>query len=393
MQCYKIIHRTYYNYSSSVTLGAHNLLLRPRESHELRIESFTLKSIPEAKIFWHRDVEDNSVAIATFEIPTQQLFIESEVIIQHYNESPLDFIVSDYAINYPFKYLVNDNNDIDNELLKKHCDIIIRMLNKVIDYNDYSSIEGSYSGNKRRSIGVGIQGFADLLNRLGHSFDSQEAKNINIELFKSINDYLWNSSIELNEKYKIDLSSQFKDNFQHKQAVNTTVSALMPTAGTSVLTSSSEMFEPYTSNILVRKLTNSEFVVWNKNLVKDLEKENLFTEEIKSEIIKQEGSVQFLNTFTKREVYKTVWEYKQKDLIDLCIDRQPYISMSQSMNLYYAEPTYNKISSALLYGWKKGLNTGVYYTRTKNKVKANTQIINTVEDKNYKIECVGGCNG
>ncbi len=109
MQCYKIIHRTYYNYSSSVTLGAHNLLLRPRESHELRIESFTLKSIPEAKIFWHRDVEDNSVAIATFEIPTQQLFIESEVIIQHYNESPLDFIVSDYAINYPFKYLANDN--------------------------------------------------------------------------------------------------------------------------------------------------------------------------------------------------------------------------------------------------------------------------------------------
>lgn len=109
MQRYKIIHRTYYNYSANVTLGAHYLLLRPRESHELRIESFTLKSTPEAKIFWHRDVEDNSVAIATFETQTQQLLIESEVIIQHYNESPLDFIVSDYAINYPFKYLANDN--------------------------------------------------------------------------------------------------------------------------------------------------------------------------------------------------------------------------------------------------------------------------------------------
>ena len=108
MQRYKIIHRTYYNYSSSIILGIHNLLLRPRESHELRIESFTLKSTPEAKLFWHRDVEDNSVAVATFEAPTQQLFIESEVIIQHYNESPLDFIVSDYAINYPFKYLAND---------------------------------------------------------------------------------------------------------------------------------------------------------------------------------------------------------------------------------------------------------------------------------------------
>ena len=109
MQRYKIIHRTYYNYSAIVTLGTHHLLLRPRESHELRIESFTLKSTPEAKIFWHRDVEDNSVAVATFETPTQQLLIESEVIIQHYNESPLDFIVSDYAINYPFKYLANDN--------------------------------------------------------------------------------------------------------------------------------------------------------------------------------------------------------------------------------------------------------------------------------------------
>ncbi len=109
MQRYKIIHRTYYNYSAIVTLGAHHLLLRPRESYELRIESFSLKSTPKAKIFWHRDVEDNSVAIATFDTPTQQLLIESEVIIQHYNESPLDFIVSDYAINYPFKYLANDN--------------------------------------------------------------------------------------------------------------------------------------------------------------------------------------------------------------------------------------------------------------------------------------------
>ena len=109
MQRYKIIHRTYYNYSSSVTLGAHSLLLRPRESYELRIESFALKSTPDSKIFWHRDVEDNSVAVATFDSPTQQLFIESTVIIQHYNESPLNFIVSDYAINYPFKYLANDN--------------------------------------------------------------------------------------------------------------------------------------------------------------------------------------------------------------------------------------------------------------------------------------------
>ncbi len=109
MQRYKIIHRTYYNYSANVTLGAHNLLLRPREDYELRIESFNLKITPDATLLWHRDVEGNSVAIANFTLPTSQLVIESEVIIQQYNESPLNFMVSDYAILYPFIYQGEDN--------------------------------------------------------------------------------------------------------------------------------------------------------------------------------------------------------------------------------------------------------------------------------------------
>ena len=108
MPRYKIIHRTYYNYSANVTLGSHRLLLRPKEGHELRIESFNLKCVPEAKILWHRDVEDNSVALANFKHPTQQLIIESEVILQQYNESPLNFIVAEYAINYPFEYQSDD---------------------------------------------------------------------------------------------------------------------------------------------------------------------------------------------------------------------------------------------------------------------------------------------
>jgi transglutaminase-like putative cysteine protease len=108
MKRYKIIHRTYYNYTERVSLGAHHLLLRPREDHELRIESFSLQVTPDAKIYWHRDVEGNSVAIANFSNPTQQLTIESEVVIQQYNESPLDFLVADYAINYPFSYHESD---------------------------------------------------------------------------------------------------------------------------------------------------------------------------------------------------------------------------------------------------------------------------------------------
>jgi len=109
MKRYKIIHRTYYNYSDYVTLGEHRLLLRPREDHELRIESFSLKSSPEANILWHRDVQVNSVAIANFTVPTQQLSVQSELIIQQYNESPLDFIVADYAITYPFQYKAEDS--------------------------------------------------------------------------------------------------------------------------------------------------------------------------------------------------------------------------------------------------------------------------------------------
>jgi len=108
MQRYKIIHRTYYNYSSDVTLGTHQLLLRPREDHDLRIESFVLKTSPLATLHWHRDVEENSVAIASFDARTSQLMIESEVVIQQYNEAPLDFIMADYAIAYPFSYAEND---------------------------------------------------------------------------------------------------------------------------------------------------------------------------------------------------------------------------------------------------------------------------------------------
>lgn len=108
MKRYKIIHRTYYNYTNTVTLGAHYLRLRPREDHELRIESFVLKCTPEAKLLWQRDAEGNSVATANFTDSTQQLIIESEVIIQQYNEDPLDFIVDDYAVNYPFEYESSD---------------------------------------------------------------------------------------------------------------------------------------------------------------------------------------------------------------------------------------------------------------------------------------------
>lgn len=145
MERFKIIHRTYYNYSNNVDLGTHNLLLRPRENHELRIESFTLNITPKAKILWHLDVEDNSVAIATFNTATQQLFIESEVIIQQYNESPLDFIVADYAINYPFKYLPNDNFILSSYMVLPNEESRILLNNWIYNVYKYSEKIQTYT--------------------------------------------------------------------------------------------------------------------------------------------------------------------------------------------------------------------------------------------------------
>jgi transglutaminase-like putative cysteine protease len=108
MQRYKILHRTCYNFSGTVVLGPHTLRLRPREGHELRIETSSLSITPTASLRWYRDVEDNSVAVASFDTPTHQLIIESEVVIQQYNLAPLDFLVADYAVNYPFAYTPED---------------------------------------------------------------------------------------------------------------------------------------------------------------------------------------------------------------------------------------------------------------------------------------------
>lgn len=105
MQRYKILHRTYYNFATSVVLGPHTLLLRPREGHELRVDSAVLEITPAASLRWHRDVEDNSVAVATFEQPTRQLLIESRVVVHQYNQAPLDFVVAEHATHFPFTQL------------------------------------------------------------------------------------------------------------------------------------------------------------------------------------------------------------------------------------------------------------------------------------------------
>jgi ribonucleoside-diphosphate reductase alpha chain len=141
----------------------------------------------------------------------------------------------------------------------------------------------------------------------------------------------------------------------------------MPTASTSQILGNNECIEPFTSNLYTRRVLAGDFMVVNKYLVDDLTKLGLWTSEIRTEIIANNGSIQSIKEIPEdlREVYKTVWEIPQKTLIDMSADRAPFICQSQSLNLFLSEPTYAKISSMHFYAWKKGLKTGCYYLRTK----------------------------
>ena len=152
---------------------------------------------------------------------------------------------------------------------------------------------------------------------------------------------------------------------------NSLLVAPMPTASTAQIMGNNEAFEPYTTNIYLRRTLAGEFVVVNKHLVRDLEKLGLWGPKMKTEIIRHGGSVQNIPEIPAnlKEVYRTVWEIPQKSLIDMAADRGPFIDQSQSLNIFMEDPTVAKLSSMHMYGWKKGLKTGMYYLRTRPKAK------------------------
>jgi ribonucleotide reductase alpha subunit len=153
---------------------------------------------------------------------------------------------------------------------------------------------------------------------------------------------------------------------------NSLLVAPMPTASTAQIMGNNEAFEPYTTNIYLRRTLAGEFVMINKHLVKDLQKLGMWTPQIKNEIVRQGGSVQGLEGVpdTLKAIYRTVWEIPQKSIIDMSADRGAYIDQSQSLNIFIENPSLAKLSSMHLYGWKKGLKTGMYYLRTRAKARA-----------------------
>jgi ribonucleoside-diphosphate reductase alpha chain len=300
-------------------------------------------------------------------------------------------------------------------------------LNNIIDYNYYPTEETRVSNLKNRPIGIGIQGLGDLYYILDIPYSSYVAKYMDalimetiyygaIEQSSTIAKYrdsystykgspfsrgefqfdLWSKE----STYNLQIYPQMHDWDILKQKVksdgmaNSLLTALMPTASTSQILSNNECFEPYSSNIFKRTTLAGEFQVINRHLVDKLIKYSLWNDEIRKKIISDDGSVHNIKTniISANElehlklVYKTIWEIKQKDIIDHALARGPYVDQSQSMNLFFANPDFKSLYSALIYGWKNGIKTGCYYLRSKPAVEAIKYSVN-LEKTETNIEC------
>jgi ribonucleoside-diphosphate reductase alpha chain len=296
-----------------------------------------------------------------------------------------------------------ENGKFNFEKLRGYTWILTRNLDVVIDKNYYPTPETRNSNMKHRPIGIGIQGLADVFAMMRLPWTSEGAAKLNREIFENIYYAAMSTSIDrtlegfnhgtfdtLGEhtsykgsplsqgKLQFDLWNEtptttyldwdtLRSKLKNYGARNSLLVAPMPTASTSQILGNNECFEPFTSNLYTRRVLAGDFMVVNKYLVEDLNKLGMWTSDVRTEIIANNGSIQSISEIPAdiRELYKTGWEIPQKTLINMARDRAPFICQSQSLNLFLAEPTYAKISSMHMYAWKQGLKTGCYYLRTK----------------------------
>lgn len=289
------------------------------------------------------------------------------------------------------RYVINGK--FDHDKLYEVTYEVTRNLNKIIDNNYYPVPEARNSNLRHRPIGLGVQGLADVFILLRMPFESDEARQLNKEIFETIYFAAMTASKDLAKvegAYETIAGSpvskgvfQFDmwgveptlrwDWYTLKAEVlkygvrNSLLVAPMPTASTSQILGNNECFEPYTSNIYVRRVLSGEFVVVNKHLLRDLVDLNLWNDDMKNAIMAHNGSIQKIPNIPEeiKAVYKTVWEIKQRAIIDMAADRGAYICQSQSLNLFVDTPTTGKLTSMHFYAWKQGLKTGMYYLRTK----------------------------
>ena len=291
------------------------------------------------------------------------------------------------------RFVDTETGNFDHQKLFEVTYTATKNLNKIIDRNYYPVPEARNSNLRHRPIGLGVQGLADVFILLRLSFESEEARKVNREIFETIYYAAMTASKDLSkvegpyETYEGSPISKgifqfdmwgvtpsnrweweiLRDEVKQHGVRNSLLLAPMPTASTSQILGNNECFEPYTSNIYTRRVLSGEFVVVNKHLLKDLVKLGLWNETLKNKIIASNGSVQNIDEIPLniKEIYKTVWEIKQRSIIDMSAERGAYICQSQSLNLFIQDANFAKLSSAHFYAWKKGLKTGMYYLRTK----------------------------
>jgi len=284
------------------------------------------------------------------------------------------------------------------EKLKKVAKVATKNLNKIIEVNYYPVKEARNSNMRHRPIGIGIQGLADAYIMMRFPFESDEAMLLNRQIFETIYYGALEASCELAEEFgtyetypgcpvsqgKLQYDmwgvtptplhdwSIIKAKIAKHGLRNSLLLAPMPTASTAQILGNNESVEAYTSNIYTRRVLSGEFQVVNQHLLRDLTEINLWNDDVKNAIISANGSIQGIEEIPKkiRDLYKTVWEISQKNVLQQAADRGAYIDQSQSLNIHIAEPNFGKMSSMHFHGWKLGLKTGMYYLRTKPAAQA-----------------------
>ena len=284
----------------------------------------------------------------------------------------------------------------DYDELHKITKIVTNNLNKVIDINFYPTVKTKTSNMRNRPIGIGVQGLADTFALMNIPFYSEEASLVNKQIFETMyhaaleksmeiakiegpyNSFkgspasqgilqfdMWNEKIS-NDRYDWD---KLKSDVMEYGIRNSLLLAPMPTASTSQILGNNECFEPFTSNIYVRRTIAGEFIIINKHLLKELINIGLWNEDTKQQMVKYNGSIQEIKKIPQvlKDKYKIVWEIPMKHIINMAADRGKFICQSQSMNLWMKNPTYDKLTTMHFYTWSKGLKTGLYYLRTKAK--------------------------
>ncbi|KAG1334762.1 putative Ribonucleoside-diphosphate reductase large subunit [Cocos nucifera] len=317
------------------------------------------------------------------------------------------------------------NRYFDFDKLAEVTETVTTNLNKIIDVNYYPVETAKRSNLRHRPIGIGVQGLADTFILLGMPFDSPEAQQLNKDIFETIYYHALKASSEIAAKegtYETYQGSPVSKGILQPDMWNVTPSdrwdwavlremiskhgvrnslliAPMPTASTSQILGNNECFEPYTSNIYSRRVLSGEFVVVNKHLLHDLMEMGLWSLALKNKIIYENGSILKIPEIPDplKAIYKTVWEIKQRTLVDMSIDRGCYIDQSQSLNIHMDQPNFGKLTSLHFYAWSKGLKTGMYYLRTRAaadaiKFTVDTSLINDkpVEDEDEEAKMAQG---